>query len=212
MACSRRCLALVVVSSLGLLQCDAQPAPDRSELLDQVALLREAPRIVPAPEDVEPTPLIGEFVSLISLEEAIARTDGLPYETISNKTRPRRGSCPGQHRLDLKITRYWDLGSRGTLILNFYNDKLTRAWFMTGDHAGYRQRYFEHHNANQRNRWKPNYIRPATQVLTSIMGNQGVIARDTRMWAHVDSVDRACNQQVKFERGRQASPKSEPSS
>ena len=195
--------ALLALASIALLQCgDPSLSPDRSKQSARNSPLAPAPELIPPPEDVEPTPLIGEFESLISLEEAIARSNGLPYETIANETRLRRGTCPGQHHLDLKITRYWDLGSRGTLILSFYDDKLTRAWFMTGDHEGYRERYFAKHGTERVNRWKPIYIRPATRIMTSLMGNQGIVARDARMWGHVDSVDRACNHQTKFERGQ----------
>ena len=163
--------------------------------------LKEAPELIPVPEDVAPSPLIGRFESLISLEEALARTDGLPYETTANRVTEERGDCPGQHMVELEVRRYRDLESRGTLVLTFYDDKLTRAWFKTGDHEGYRQRYFALHNTNRPNRWAPAYVKPATRIMASLLGNQGVIVRDTRMWAHVDTVERACRFQFQRERG-----------
>ena len=48
---------------------------------------------------------------------------------------------------------------------------------------------------------------PGEQDTAGALLSRALIARDTRMWAHVDSVDRACSQQVKFERGRKGARK-----
>lgn len=199
---SQLCVALAAATSLAGVHCgESNDDPKTERPPHEPRILEAPPPIHPAPENVEPTPLIGDFVSLISLEEALERAHELPYETYMNRTTPKRGTCPGQHFLELVIKRYEDLGSRGTLYLQFYDDKLTRAWFKTGDHEGYRQRYAELHGIERRNRWRPAYVKPATRILAAVMGNRGLIVRDTRMWANVASTDLACRFQRQQERG-----------
>lgn len=198
-------VALLATTALASVHCEeSNRESEGRQSSHEPRILEAAPPIHPAPEDVEPTPLIGDFVSLISLEEALERTNGLPYETNMNRTTPKRGTCPGQHFLELVIKRYEDLGSQGTLYLQFYDDKLTRAWLKTGDHEGYRQRYAELHGIERRNRWRPAYVKPATRILAAVMGNLGLIVRDTRMWANVKTTDLACRFQRQQERGMTA--------
>ncbi len=137
----------------------------------------------------------------MTLEQAIAQTGDLPFETIGNQLREKRGTCPGHHRLTLQITRFWDLDRKGTLQLEFYDGMLTTAWFKTFDVEGYRTAYFALHEIERRNRWKPDYILPGSVIRNPVTGNEGILVHDFRLQKWADSVEKACHYQWQHERG-----------
>jgi hypothetical protein len=198
-----RALVLVLCSSLLAACAEEEPAETAErEQRRKPRLITEPPPIEPLPADSEPSPLIGPLVSMASLEEVIAALpDDQPFQVQMNRRSEKRGACPGQHYLELQITRFWDLDRKGTLHLQFYDDMLTQAWFKTFDTEGYRQAFFALHELERPNRWKPTYLLPGSVIKNPVMGNQGMLIEDFRIRKYVDAVEKACRHQTQKERG-----------
>jgi hypothetical protein len=204
-----RPLLLVLLAALAIaVSCQEQdeapaPEPARGRRLPRPPrILTEAPPIEPFPADEAPSELIGPFRSMMTFDEVLATIDeDLPYEVSISRRIEERGTCPGQHIVDLMVKRFWDLDRKGTLVLTFYDDILARAWFQTGDVEGYRVAFFDAHQIERPNRWKPSYILPGTEITTPITGNQGVVAEDFRLARWASTIEKACRYQWQVERG-----------
>ena len=198
----KRSLRPTVFVALVLLAVPAcSEEPEERVYKRQPRLLTEAPEIQPIPEAIEPSVLIGPYRSMMSLEEALAVSGDLPYETTNNHRADKRGACPGQHFLRLGVKRFWDFERKGTLFLELFDDMLVSIRFMTFDVDGYRAAFFAEHGLEPRPRRELAYVMPGTVISTPIMGNRGILVEDFRLrkWAH--SVDLACRYEWQQERG-----------
>ena len=191
----------VLVAAALFVTCAEEQEPNPRHYRQTPTIVSEPEPIEPLPADLAPSVLIGPFRSMMRLDEAIALTGDLPFEVKMNSRTEKRGICPGQHWLQLAVTRFWDLDHKGTLTLAFYDDLLTWARFLTADSAGYRSAFFASHQTEEPGLGVPAFILPGTAVQSIVIGNAGTFVEDFRLTQWIDEVEIACRYQWQKERG-----------
>ena len=126
--------AIALGLALGLLAtaCNDEPEPEPP-------VAREPRPIEPIPAAGDSSPLVGDFRSGMTLEEALAALEGSPeLELIPAVSSEARGRCPGYVTQEIHVPLFHHLDEEGSLVLRLLDGQLYGTFFQPRDWVAYR--------------------------------------------------------------------------